>query len=196
MGLRAFRPRVRPAWRTSHHRLLCTKAYIRAGLPGQPGGLSAGHPPIGGRTIVRSLRGRRISPSGGEGVLVVEVALQAGRALLDVARLKPVMEPDRYARALDVDGGHALPERVVGGIRAQAFDDLGDLRGGVPGSRLDPRAGRRDVELVEASDHLALDAVLGLGHARPTQLQQGPKIAALPAADLEGARAAGVERAA
>src|SRR5690242_11862013 len=117
MGVRAFLVRVRPAWRTPIA-VFAPLLISARGHRGQPPRWSASHPPIGGWTIVGpavAARAAPIGPRGRQRLLVVKVALEAGVALLDVARLEPLVEADRDCRALGVDGGHALPERVVRG---------------------------------------------------------------------------------
>src|SRR3954447_26219782 len=123
------------------------------------------------------------------------MTLKSRIAGFDVARLEAVMEPDRGAAIALADLGDALPERVLRRVGPKALDDLEHLTRRVARCGFDHGAGCGLVQRIEARDDLTLGLVFGLGHPRPSRLEQSSQVPALPAADLEGTRAPGMERA-
>src|SRR5215211_1349274 len=125
-------------------------------------------PPSGGAP--RRLRRSARCPCPLERVSVVEVAFDRGLVDLEVARLETVVEPHGHRPVLAVHVGDALPEWIVGCLRAPALHDLENLVRRTARRGVDPTHERRDVERLEASDHGPLGLVAILCHPRPAIL--------------------------
>src|SRR5207249_4302181 len=124
------------------------------------------------------------------------MALDLDGAAREQARVDGIPPLDLDVAALRAQLAHARPERLLGIVLADPFEQREQVGAAHAPARREASVQGVSLREVELADDLALGLVLVRLHPRPAPLEQVAEVARFPAADLERPRATGVERAA